>query len=117
MDPSVFLLLALLPLVSGGFNGRGNNPPYTAVPHSAIGEEETSIYLAHNTITNISDYEFAKYVNLTVLTLRSNPIQTIPDKAFANTKIRDLDLSSTKITNFPNLTVIAQEHPTSCTFK
>ena len=110
MDLSAILLIILLSSVVGNLTESGydsDNNPYTEVPHSAISEEETSINLGYNEISNISDYEFEKYVNLTSLTLRNNPLITIPDNAFAGTKISYLDLSFTKLTNFPNLTVIA----------
>ena len=109
MAQSILCFLAFLSLASGKFNGngRGSNNPYTKVPHSAISEDETRIDLGENIISNISDYEFERYVNLTSLSLHHNPLQVIPDKAFARTKIRYLDLSSTELTNFPNLEVVA----------
>lgn len=76
----------------------------TSVPRT-IANTTTSLNLATNEITEITNTDFAGLTNLQVLRLSQNKISEFGDKALQGIQLLELDLSSNQLTNIPNLCV------------
>jgi Leucine-rich repeat (LRR) protein len=73
----------------------------TEIPHADIGQDETSIELANNQISQLYSTEFSEYSQLKYLYLQNNPITDIHPTAFNGCPIQTIDLSETDINKVP----------------